>query len=430
MKINRYTSVLSNGVRLLVVPIPGSTTIDFRYFTHSGSVFAQHDQFELPHLLEHLILLGNKNLPDPAKFAANMERYTSSWGGLTNRYLNTFWYMKSPRHLGEFLYSVADQILEPTLQDNAVEEQKEVIRQELNKDSVNERVLRFYAGHQARLPQLFPSHKSRAESLQNISPEDVRRYFSNYFVSDNTAIAVTGNIDQKQIALLESKLEVALQPYRRGVKNTIKLGKPLMDTPRIIEFESHNRNLVYFCLSFDVEGRQISDLPSLKVLQALWGGGKGARMYQKVRRAGLTYSPQTLALLEYERTRLALWDDVEPEKFMDFLKLALTELRDLASGNFSDEELERAKLFREEREITAYPTPSSWAGTFGDEWALGLERPSPEEIVAATENVSREDIVKVAGRYLNIWQLTISNNHQSLQDIEALINDSLGQTQG
>ncbi len=423
---HQYSTTLSNGIKLLINPMPGASTIDFRYYILSGSAYAPRGQFEISHLLEHLILLGNRRQPDPTKFASEMERYTSAWGGKTNRYLNTFWYQKSSRHFEEFLELATAQMLDPVVKDSAVHEQIEVISQELKKSSSNDSVLRFYMGHQSFLPDLFPDYSARVASLKKITSSDVRGYHKINYVTGNTAIAITGNIDLKKIKSIVASLDALLSSYPAGAGNKFSPHKPLIKNERVIEFAPNNRNLVYFNLSFDKPGRQLDDLSALKVLQALWGGGKGSRFYQRVRPAGLTYSPQTLALLEYETTRLALWDDIDPKNFIKFIKLAISELVELANGNFSDDELERAKLFRSEREVTAYPTPGQWVNAFGDDWALGLKRPTPAEIVAETDKVSREKIMGVARNYLSSWQLTTGNNHgSSAAELKAVVNDQL-----
>ena len=51
---------LKNGTKLLVVNVPGAETFECIGSVRAGFLYAQKNEYELPHLLEHVMCDGNE----------------------------------------------------------------------------------------------------------------------------------------------------------------------------------------------------------------------------------------------------------------------------------------------------------------------------------------------------------------------------------
>ena len=139
---------------------------------------------------------------------------------------------------------------------------------------------------------------------------------------------------------------------------------------------------------------EMDNYPAIQLMTAIFGGGTYSKLFMNVReRMSLCY--YCSASLVRHKGLLLVQSGIEPENAEKALAAIRHELDDVRAGSFSDETLEQAKraLCDGFRSVTDsnYAT-LSWLRRFGASAVFQ----TPEELVEAIENVSREEVILAA----------------------------------
>jgi predicted Zn-dependent peptidase len=143
------------------------------------------------------------------------------------------------------------------------------------------------------------------------------------------------------------------------------------------------------------------DRSALKVIERVLGMGGSARLYQRLREeARLVHSINTVAA-HYEDTGfLAIHTSCAPENVTQVRETILAEWDTLCHHGPSQEELRAAQGNYAGTLARRFETSRALAGIFGVEGLLdGVE--TFEEAVRRVNAVRRDDVVRVARKYLN-----------------------------
>jgi predicted Zn-dependent peptidase len=139
---------------------------------------------------------------------------------------------------------------------------------------------------------------------------------------------------------------------------------------------------------------QNGNFPSMALFNEIFGGAPTSRLFMNVReKQSLCYYCSSFP--DGLKGLLMVVSGIEQKNKEKTLNAVLEQLEDLKQGNVSDEELENARrsLRNGYREITDSPAAIA-------SWYLGRistgRYDSPEDAIAAMEQITKEDVVTVA----------------------------------
>ena len=64
--------ILKNGARGLLIDVPGATVMDFEFNFRAGEYLVPREKWEVPHLMEHVLLGANQMIPKARAFQAEI----------------------------------------------------------------------------------------------------------------------------------------------------------------------------------------------------------------------------------------------------------------------------------------------------------------------------------------------------------------------
>jgi predicted Zn-dependent peptidase len=347
LKIPFEKYVLPNGLTVILHQDRSSPLVAVNLWYHVGSKDEEPGRTGFAHLFEHLMFMGSKNAPYPS-FDAIME----TWGGHNNGTTSndrTNYYEIGPTNLLEtFLWLEADRLatLPEVITGEELDRQRKVVQNERRQSYEN----RPYGQSELVIPDAmypdahpyhWPTIGSHAD-LEAASVQDVRDFFTHFYLPSNASLVVAGDFDPAAARALVDRyfgwIPHRAAPARRPPPDpSLSSGREIALTDRV---QLPRLRLCWHSPALFAPGDADLDL-SAQVL----GGGKSSRLYrslvfeQRIAQDAFAYqSSQMLGSLFHVGVT------AKPGVSLDDVRRAVDEqLGRFAADGPTDEEVERAR---------------------------------------------------------------------------------------
>jgi zinc protease len=237
-----------------------------------------------------------------------------------------------------------------------------------------------------------------AESVKGLERAALVEFYEKNIRPDRAVLAVVGDVSEKEIV---EKLTAAFRPWEKKTLAKEAAPAPVPGGPGFIKI---NRQLTQANIILGHAGvpRNHPDYYALQVMNyILGGGGFSSRMTESIRtQRGLAYSVYT----EFDPRKYAgsfqVVMQTKNESSGEAIKIAVAEIRKMREQGVSESELNEAKdyligsfplRFDTNRKVAAFLSQVEFYG-------LGLDY--PERYPELIRKISREDVLRVAQRYL------------------------------
>ena len=280
------SSVLPCGIRLVTETMADVRSVAVAYWVGTGSRDEPDDRAGASHFLEHLLFKGTERR-SAAAIAEALDEVGGDCNAFTTKEYTTFYVRLLSEHLPMGLDILSDIMWQPALRPADVEAERTVILDEILMH-VDEPADLASERWQAAL---FPGHPlgrdtlGEADSVQRISPEDIRAFCDLHYRPANMVVSVAGDCSHEVAA---DELERRFAGQRGGTAPVRRAPGPTSVTLDVVRRPTEQAHLVY-------GARSVSRFDErrwpLAVLNHVLGGGLSSRLFQKVREErGLAYS--------------------------------------------------------------------------------------------------------------------------------------------
>jgi predicted Zn-dependent peptidase len=398
--------MLPNGLRLITVARPGTPTVAVRVYVRAGSrydVEEQHVQSScaplgLAHLTEHVLFKGTRSRSQREIFAS-VERLGGALDGGTTKEYATLCAVMPRQGLRVALEVLAELLTEPAFREQDFWNEKLVVLEEIRRARDQRGVI-----HDLFAETLWQEHPFRhrvhgtLEVLCDLDQEAVLAFHQGRYVAGNMLLAVCGDIGHEEVGRLAGDTFGALPA---GLERPpIPVHEPPLTQPR----RAHLRKDIgqtLLLIGVPTVGMQHDDRGPLRVIERVLGMGGSARLYQRLREeTGLVYSVRTVSAHYEDAGTFAVRTACDPQKVVQVQEAVLEEWGKLRQQGVGEEELSAAKSNYAGTQARRFETNRALAGIFGVEGLLRRIEPF-EEALQRINAVRRDDVVRVAQRYLD-----------------------------
>jgi len=245
-----------------------------------------------------------------------------------------------------------------------------------------------------------------AAYLPKLTRQDVVNFYSERYSLNSIIIAVVGDVNEKEIIGL-------LQEYFKGWKRSDQ-PLPASIPPLVIEktvVRKIDKNITQANIELGNIGisRENPDYYAVIVMNyILGGGGFSSRLMDNIRdNKGLAYDVHSVFSAQKESGAFSVSIRTKNESANEVIAETLKEIRKIQAEPVSDKELADAKAYLTGSFPLKMDTSAKIAGmlTFIEIYNLGLDY--PQKYSAMINAVTREDIKRVAQKYLHPDSLVI-----------------------
>jgi len=401
-----HREVLPNGIVLLVAERPGVPIVAARVFVRAGAAFEPAERAGLANLTGALLTRGTAKRTGPEldsaiEFVGGSLEAGASRDGLTA----SLSVLKRDLTLGLDLLS--EVVLGPTfpqeeLKRKVAQIQAAIKRSEEDPNTVAARAM-------ARL--VYPNHpygrpvEGTADSVKQVDRSGLLDFHRKYYRPNHAILTVVGDVSHTEVV---ERLGKALRPWEKGGASGAPPARPAAGAPTVVKI---NKDLTQANIVLGHEGvpRGHPDYYAIQVMNyVLGGGGFSSRLMESVRnQRGLAYSVYSAFEPEKYAGSFQIVMQTKNESANEAIRVALEEVRKMREQGAGEEELKAAKDYL----VGSFPlrldTNRKVAAFLSQVEFFGLGLDYPERYPNIIRAVTREEVLRVAKRYLQPEKLII-----------------------
>jgi len=331
-------TTLSNGLRIATDFVPSVDSVAVGVWADVGTRHEDRAENGIAHMVEHMMFKGT-----PTRTAVQIAEQIEDVGGQMNAYTSreiTSYHMhllKEDLSLG--LEILADLLQRPTMPEDEVERERQVILQEIGMaaDTPDDLVFDLYQETTWPDQTLGAPILGLPRIVGAMKRDALLNYVRRFYTPSRLVIAVAGNARHDTVVRLAEKFFDALPPdtahvlpparYQGGER---RMGKELEQSHVILGFKGVNRGS--------------DDYHAAMILSTILGGGMSSRLFQEVReKRGLVYSVFSHHAPYHDAGQFMIYAGTGPDSLPELMPVLCAEIRKIRSGPVSGEELKRAK---------------------------------------------------------------------------------------
>jgi zinc protease len=210
-----HQRVLPNGLEVIVVENHGVPLTTIEFDVKNGSFTQPPGSEGLAHMYEHMFFRANGQLPLPDQFIERASRLGAVFNGTTQEERVNYYMTLPADSLEGGLRLMAGALREPKFLREELEREREVVLGEYDRHQSNP----FFDLQEELGMRLYPGQWSRKNVtgtravLQAVTPERMRDIQRRYYVPNNTALIVTGDVTAPRVFELAAAI---LGNWQRG----------------------------------------------------------------------------------------------------------------------------------------------------------------------------------------------------------------------
>ncbi len=205
---------LDNGLQIVAEVNPNAYSMAAGFFVDTGSRDETDELSGVSHFLEHMAFKGTDRMS-----ASDINRELDAIGSQSNAYTSeeqTVYYLAIVPDYQERAIALLAELMRPALRNEDFDVEKKVIVEEIHKYDdqppygAHERgLLAFYGSH-----ALGRSVLGTKESVEALTPDQMRAYFQDRYSANNLSLVATGNVD---FDALVTQVESLCGAWKSGV---------------------------------------------------------------------------------------------------------------------------------------------------------------------------------------------------------------------
>ena len=395
---------LRNGLSIILEKT-NSSSITLGACVKTGSNNESNKIRGISHFIEHMLFEGTKTRTE-RQIVKEIESKGGEFNAFTDNEI-TFFYIKIlGKHFDTALKIMSDIILNPVFDKEIIEKERKVILEELNlwsDDPKAEQWILFqkalYKKHPAKYPVI-----GFKNTLKKISRKDIVKYYNNYYIPNNMAIVLAGNINPGA----EKKLIKAFSDFKPK-KLLMKSFPEEKAQNKIIKTRTKKQiSHSYFVLGFKTVDRNHKDSYALDILGIILGSGQSSRLFDEIRvKRGLSYNLGSNHECNKTFGYFACYVSADKKNIDLCRKLILQQLN---LPGLTSREIQDAKNMLEGLITLKLEDTKDLAHYLG-RWEYFSRAEDMRKYIKKVKKVTKQDILRVAKKYFtkNYTEILISN---------------------
>jgi predicted Zn-dependent peptidase len=384
--------VLPNGLRLLTERMPHVRSVSIGVWLARGSRHEPQEQSGIAHFVEHMLFKGTAT-----RSAEDIAQTIDSIGGqmdaFTAKEYASYYIKVLDEHLPLAVDVLSDIVRHPAFSGEDLEREKKVVLEEIKMvedtpdDLVHELFTEnFWVDHPLGRPIL-----GTKETVEALTEEGLRRYFSTVYTAPNMIIAAVGNVEHQQVRDLLDKYFGTL------ANDTLELnGAPPRVEPRII-IRNKELEQSHVCLGTSSYQQDHEDRYSSYVLNTVLGGSMSSRLFQNVReKRGLAYAVFSGLSAYRDAGSLTIYAGCSNHAIGELIDVVVAELKRMKDEPVPDSELRRAKDHLKGSLMLNLESTSSRMSHLARQEIYFDRQFGLDETLEGVERVTQDDVQRVA----------------------------------
>ena len=412
--MNRFTkTVLPNGIRLLLAPLPDSQTATIIVMFGAGSRYETPETNGMAHFLEHMFFQGTQKRPEDHDITKALDGLGADYNAFTGKDHTAYYVRVAHEKLPVAMDVISDYLLNSKFDEQELEKEKGVIVEEINMYEDNP-VMYIHDVFETKMFEgnsLGWEISGSRDTVRAMNRAKLLDYYQKHYRGDNTVIVVAGRFDGSLAADIEKAF--AALPGKAGDYSY----PPKFSFPKFEVNQSEPRvNLVYrdseqaqLILGFPSYSYFDKDEVTGHVLSTILGGNMSSRLFVAVReKQSLAYSVHAGMTVFQDTGYFAVQSGLDKNRLEKAITVIREELERVANEGVTEEELQRAKDYLVGKLSLSLEDTSSLANWYAEQETMTNKVLTPEEKFALVRAVTKEQVQAVAKHLFDFNKATLA----------------------
>ncbi len=384
--------VLPNGLRLLTERMPHVRSVSIGVWLARGSRHEPQEQSGIAHFVEHMLFKGTST-----RTAEDIAQAIDSIGGqmdaFTAKEYASYYIKVLDEHLPRAVEVLTDIVMRPAFSRDDIEREKKVVLEEIKMvedtpdDLVHELFTEnFWANHPLGRPIL-----GTRDTVESLTADGLRRYFTTAYSAPNLIVAATGNIEHEKVRDLVMRAFEGVPLESDALEDA-----PPQVVPKIVV---RNKELEqsHVCLGTPGYRQDHEDRYSSYVLNTILGGSMSSRLFQNVReKRGLAYAVFSGLSAYRDAGSMTIYAGCANHAVGELIDVVIAELRRIKDEPLPESELQRAKDHLKGSLMLNLESTSSRMSHLARQEIYFDRQFGLDETLEGVERVTTADIARVA----------------------------------
>jgi predicted Zn-dependent peptidase len=386
---------LDTGERVISERLPSVRSVAIGFWIGAGSRDETPAKAGVSHFIEHLLFKGSGSYT-AQEIAETFDGLGGELNAATSREHTVVYARVADHHLTTAIDVMTDMVFAPLFAE--LDAEREVVLEEIAMyvDTPQELV------HDLFSEAVFGSHPlgrpviGTADVIAGVSRRIVSGYHRAMYRPGNIVVAAAGNLGHDRLVrMLEKAAAKQAEPPTRGPR----VRPPLVKAPPPgLRFQRKDTEQYHVCIGAPGIARSDKRRFAASILDAILGGSASSRLFQEIReKRGLAYAVYSFGSQYTDSGLIGLYLGTREENLLAALEIAAEQIGEIAAGDLSEAELERAKENLKGRMMLSMESTANRMSRLGRSLITDTELLSIERIIAEIEAVGPEAIADLAG---------------------------------
>lgn len=397
---------LDNGQTVVVQEVKNNPIVTIDTWIKTGSIDEEDSNNGVAHFLEHLFFKGTKN-HEPGEF----DKILETKGAITNAATSkdfTHYYITIPSKDFDLAMDLhGDMILHPLIPRKEMEKERKVVLEEISKD-LNSPTKIMQDNLNSMLYTTHPYKRKvigRSDVIETITRDQVLSFYNKNYSPSNMVTVIIGDVDANHA--IEKTKEAFNAEYKKQTKTIYTKEAPLTKQQKKVEYLDTESG--YMVIGF--RGTPIDDKDSyaLDVLATILGDGRSSILNQVLKeKKRIAFSVDAGNSTFRDDGIFYISANYEPTKCKIVQDTIFNEIEKIQKNGVTDDQLKLAKNIIERSTYYSRESITNIATEIGYTMALTNDIKFYDTYLDNIKNVSKEDVKKVAEKYLGINRSAVS----------------------
>jgi predicted Zn-dependent peptidase len=410
MKHSATEVTLNNGARGLIVNVPDASVVTYDFNFRAGEYLVDPKKYEVPHLMEHVLLGANELLPKARDFHAELEKNGAYCNASTGVYDITYEAECADFEWDRVLELLMIAISKPLFLKDEFKAEFGNVREEMTARA-NNHFRRLSIEMRQAIGFIGKTDNERLELMNNVTVDDVREHYKKTHYTGNMRFVIAGNFTPTRLKALTKQIDsidLPKGPRRFALphEKPVALNKPVYIDNQTVD------NLYFYIDTFVTRRLTDPEADALNILNTYLTETLYSKILGTARERGLLYDMNSG--LSQTRNASNWWfgAQVSDKNATALMDIFTSEISKVCRGDLRNVDIESTKQYSLGRFQRSGQTVGGTAAGYTTKYFFENRIDNYYQIPNRIKAVKKEDIVNVARLMFaeKIWAFGVLGN--------------------
>lgn len=399
--------ILKNGAKGLLIHIPNASVMTFDINFRAGEYLVSPDKWEVPHLMEHVLLGANELIPKARDFQAELEKNGAYSNATTGVYDITYETECADFEWDRVFGLLTTAITKPLFLEEEFTAEFGNVQEEMAARSNNHfRRLSLEMRRGAGL--IAKTDAERLELMDNVTVDDVRRHYAYTHCTPNMRFVIAGNLSAARRHTITELME-AIDLPPTGERFALPHERPRSLQKPIYVPNDTVENLYFYIDTFSDRRLTDPEVDALNLVNTMLTETLYSKILGTARERGLVYGMNSGLSQTRDASNWWFGAQVSDKNASPLMAIIVDELGKVLRGDISAADLKATKQYALGRFQRSAQTVSGTAGGYASRYFFDGVIDNYYQVPARIRGVTKRQIIEVATAMFqkNIWGIGV-----------------------